>query len=253
MSRDTTLIAYQDWQDKNSKRQYPFSDSALLTNGITVIPKEAVLDAALYPIGNQGDLFLSSIEPSGDTVTLVVSDSSGAVCSATVTRPIEDSIISFSDSNGGCAGILVVDVDKFNDIISPLVDVAFFDSYQTEFCASVITPMPEVPVQSLQGKTGNVYLVGTDGVVIGDNLSINVIGDAFYIRNSALDKSGVYNPPKYAKTITVMNDGIVGNMVEPDASGNLSIIPGMYKEDNILRIEPVEHGLKIYLAGAKNG
>ena len=67
---------YQEFENENSIRSYPFSAGCVLAEDVRFIDAGIFIDAILYPVNPSGTLYLSSISEDG---VFSVSDSSGVI------------------------------------------------------------------------------------------------------------------------------------------------------------------------------
>jgi len=200
---------YTQWRNANENTKYPFSSRATLTNGNVTIPEEVFLDARLYPTGGVAGQYLSSIEKDANTITLTISDQvNGELASAEVT--IADivaenvNLLELHDSFSRIAGVLVTEPARLGLLTSLPIGVHTFTIDQTEFTATVVTPLPNTGLRSVIGggvaHYGDVWLVGGLGVVLEheydvvrgeDQVVINVVGEPLSKRIVCEDEGGI--------------------------------------------------------------
>ena len=249
-------ILYPEYRDALAPTKYPFSDSATLTarTGVT-LPRDAILDASLYPPGDPTGCYLSKVTVSPAGIELVLgTPSNAAIATASIPAGIVPPTVAFTDRRNMPCGILVPNPDTFGGLFSWPQETHDFDRLATPFVASCLLPTPIFGVRSLvvddQYLVGDVWLVGGDGVVLdlddrdpeNPRLLINCVGDALFLRRRCeCDPSATL--PWAIKTI---------NGWPPDEYGNFFLVRGHHDaEDSILRITPLQDGLKISLAGAE--
>jgi hypothetical protein len=246
----TEKQVFPEWISSNEPAKYPFADHASLTNGFVEIARDLFLDARLYPIGGGARLFLSRIEIAGQDVTLTVAaPSQEALATGTYNLAATPDRVSFFDSFGRPAGILLSDPDKLATLGTIGAAVSDFTVNQTEFAPTVVVPTPELGVRGVVLETGEVFtgeiwFVGENGVVLRDDegaIRVDVIGDPF-ARRSLCDDDGFELPPVCA--VKSINDCF------PNERGDLKItIGGNLQPDNILRIEQRNNRLLVKLVG----
>lgn len=242
-----------EWRDQLKDTKYPFCDrSSLITANNLAIDKAAIYDASFYIVNWSSKLFITSIEVLSAVATqaniYVGSPANKKVAHATIDPFNIPEIITFFDTLGRPAGIMVVDSIAMSFIQTwPIGDHIFRET--AEFVPAVVLPMPDNIVSSLKCENGalvnnNVWLIGEDGVVLrlegNNNIRVDIIGDPLFKRRQALDN---FITPKFIKTI---------NNIPPDDNGDFKIVVGNYEaSDTILRIypDPSLPGLRIELVG----
>lgn len=244
----------REWRDEIKPTKYPFTDSSsLMTSDNLSFDKEAVYDASFYIINWSSRLFLTSIEVYSDPnkiVRLNVGDVSTIKAAYADIDPFNiPEIITFNDSLGRQAGIMVVDPVSLSFLQSWSLGTHLFRS-NAEFVPSTVTPMPSGYVTSIKDTngeylSGDVWLVGDDGVVLrneGNQIRVDIIGDPLFKRREYDDPTS-FPTPRFVKTI---------NGYSPDDNGDFKIVVGDYLARNtILRIypDPALPGLRIELVG----
>jgi hypothetical protein len=183
---------------------YPFSDSATLSNGTVVIPNNLFDDARLYLIGGSQGLYLSGIQVgtgAGDNidnavVTFEISDKdSDTTASGIYTAGTGQSNVVLFDEYQRPAGILVASAANLS--LAPAlfpIGMTLFEPNQTPFSPLVMIPMLEVGLRGVLLDDGNiisgdVYLVGTDGIVLSNQdglIRVDIVGDPYAIAKAVL-------------------------------------------------------------------
>ncbi|RIZ71239.1 MAG: hypothetical protein D0530_04755 [Methylococcales bacterium] len=256
---NTTQILYPEWRDSNRHRRFPFDDGSTLLGSTGLrLPDGVVLDARIYPNAVDTTVYLYQLVPSGNTIVITLAiDPAVIVCTGVFDRSVQSDVVELFDPQGRPAGVLVVDPYLLSTFVT---DTISFTQTQATFAPTVVTPMPYPGVSgiTIAGTstvfTGDVWLVGGEGVILSKTLDgairVDIVGEPLFVRKSYFDAFQEYQPLKFIKTI---------NGLLPDAYGNFNIVAGVVDDsiyglstDNIVRVEPIEHGIKIYLAGAKN-
>ena len=240
-------IAFNDWRAENTQRNFPFADDATLVGEILTLQQSLFIDGRLYPIGGDEELYIGRISRSGSEIEFAISSVAGgelATGSYDVTDIPESGEIAFHDSYNRPAGMLLsteTELQAFSGLNSG--DYEFLLA-QTRFAAAVVVAQPNVGFRGFvlpSGElvTGDVWLVGEDGVVIQNDegmLRVDVIGDPFAARKLCEDETPsddtieVLAPYCPIKTI---------NGVAPDAKGNFQLLVGSNQSvSNLLRIVP---------------
>ena len=246
-------VRFPQWRNANDRVKYPFDDSTSLESSAGVlIPDNLFIDARLYPIGGTARQFLSSVVKAGSLLSFYISSSSGTALASgsyNVSAPPSRHVIVLKDSLNRSAGVLVTDSTRISPLAGWADGTYAFTSDQTEFAAGTIVPMPDYGVRSIrvddtESLSGNAYIVGGRGVVLsvsGNTISVNIVGEAKY--KQLLCSVDGFEYPCPVKTI---------NGLRPDEFGNFMIVPcGIDADHGPIRVIPVEHGIKINVAGGK--
>lgn len=233
-------IYQPEWRDEQGDSRYPFADgAALLAQSGLVLGNDVFLDAVFYPPGAGARLYLTSVEAEGSrTVTLYVGDpASPRLASATLDPLDPPSSLVFADRYGRPAGLVVSDPTRLASFQTwPLGSHQFGTS--AEIATACVIPTPAAGVRGFvleDGKlfTGDVWLVGEDGVVVrqdGDRtIRFDLVGDPLF-RRRLCQPTDLFNTPRFIKTI---------NGHAPDERGNFTItVNDEMAGDVILRIYP---------------
>lgn len=247
---------FEDYRKQNEDRNYPFKDGSTLSNGDITIPNNLFLDAALYPYGHKGQLFLSRITINLDgSVELAISDGIlGEVATAIIEKDEISTldVIAFEDPYGRAAGVLVTDPPNFNLLNNYATQDHIFEAEQTTFCTRVQLPTFESGVSGFvldDGSfvSGEVWLIGDKGVqldIVDDQIVIHVGGDINRIYSECLetgseDFSEIINAIKNPALKTI-------NGIPCDQYGNFALVLGSQNsETQILRINQTTNGIEI--------
>lgn len=238
-------IKYDDWRSENAKRSYPFADNATLTNGTLTIPKSLLLDARLYPIGGGPRQFISSITKSATLITFTISDDTQDLATASFDEAAipDNGEVAVYDTYGRPAGVLVSTETALRSFGSIDAGEYTFLVTETAFAATVIIPQPSLGVRGVllpsgDVLTGDVWVVGEDGIVVRDDgdgaLRIDAIGDPFAEQKLCTEEetADVQLRPPYCPVKTI-------NGIEPDEQGNIMLVTGSNQSlTNLLRIRP---------------
>ena len=108
----------QEWRDQVKPTKYPFTDNSSMTTGSNLLfDYTAVYDASFYIINWSSRLFITIIEVTADpnkTARIYVGDASNQKAAYADVDPFNiTEVITFQDSLGRQAGILVVDPVAF--------------------------------------------------------------------------------------------------------------------------------------------
>lgn len=252
-----TQVSHPEWRDQNESTTYPFSDAATLTDVEgNVLPTGTFIDAALYPVGGTGVLYLSSISVAQDVATIWIGDTTTEqLCYGEVNLVDPDDMVLLYDVYGRPAGVLVSETLRLAVLQGWTQGVHSFDRDATEFSPRVCFPRPEIGVRGIlldDGSlmTGDVWLVGDDGVVlrtedvtVGDGCTedtvsvvrVDIVGDPLYKRRLC---SGVnlFETPRFLQSIIVRRDCDDLELL-PDEFGNVNILLGTnLAEDTVIRM-----------------
>ena len=266
-------IIFPEWRKSNETTKYPFSERATLTNlQGRIIVEGTFLDAAFYPIGGGEGLFLGRAVIDQETVVLHLSDP-GNPTLATGELPLvnaPDNIV-FKDSYGRPAGILVSESRRLGIFQSWGVGTHEFNREQSEFCATVCFPTPEVGVRGIQLEdgtlfVGDVFLVGDDGVVFrSESISVpgdctrpgkvvkairmDVVGDPLFRRRLCVP-TDLFNTPNLVKRIRIVGPNQTF-VCSPNDQGDIKLTSNDdLASDTVLRIVTTPEGIKISAVGS---
>jgi len=244
----------QEWRDQVKSTKYPFTDtSSMLTTGNLSFDYTSVYDASFYVINWSSRLFITIIEITADpnkTARIYVGDVSNQKAAYADVDPFNiTEVVTFNDSLGRQAGLLVVDPVAFAFIQTWPLGVHQMRT-NAETVPSAVTPMPSSYVTSLktvsgQYVSGDIWLIGEEGVVIrteSGSLRVDIVGDPLFKRKE-YDNPDEFPTPRFIKTIN-------GN--PPDENGDFKIVVGDFLAgDTILRVYPDLSlpGIRIELTG----
>jgi hypothetical protein len=266
-------VLFPEWRKQNETTKYPFSEVATLTNAEgRVLIEGTFLDAALYPIGATSGLFVSTVVIDFQSVKMTVATTTQpnlATATFSLLNPPDDVV--FYDTYGRPAGTLISESRRLGLFRSWGVGTHEFLQAQTEFAATCVFPTPEVGVRGVALENGDlfvgdVWLLGTDGVVLrateslqpvpgtGDvrpvsQIRVDVVGDPLFRRRLCQPRS-LFQTPQFVTSVNVTGPNM--NFVcTPDAQGNLRMTAiNDLAADTVLRIRPTPNGLEIAAVGS---
>lgn len=255
MELTQTEIIFPEWRNQNERINYPFSDAATMISDTGVrLPKSLFDDARFYPIGAVVGVYLKRISVQGNIVTITIADPEQELATGSFdyTAPLND--VAFYDSLGRPAGVLVATVEKLKLLPAALPALVEFTQEQAEFAPSCVVPLPQLGVRGFlldDGSyfTGDIYLVGVDGVVLSvpetNVIRIDIIGDP-YAKLEDCEEEGIPVAPLCGlKTI---------NGISPDPdTGDFKLSPGAnppYATDNVIRVTQNNSELLIATVGS---
>lgn len=247
-----TRLLFPEFRDELEPTKYPFADDASLAaaGGVVVVGSDTFLDASLYPVGGGPRQYLSRVVAATREVTLYTADPTRADLSSVTFDPLDPpDDLYLEDAYGRPAGVLVSEANRLASFQAwPRGETRFLPG-ATEFCASCVVPVPDVGVRGVlldDGTllTGDVWLVGEDGVVLrteGGEIRVDVVGDPLF-RRRLCQPTNLFTTPRFVKTV---------NGVPPDARGEFQLTVGRrLAADTVLRIFPDgAGGLTISAAG----
>jgi len=244
-------VIFDEWRDANSSTKFPFSETATLVNSAgEFIPNDLFIDARLYPVGGSGRQFLSKVVVTNSKVTLTVSDSLNDLAEAEFSIESPPEILNFTDFYGRPAGIAVTNTNMLYLLPGWGVGEHRFRVNETEFCSTVVIPVPDTGVLGFLLDDGTVYssdvlLCGCDGVVLTTDeegkIVYNVVGDPMFVRKIA-EEEGVFDTPVFLKTI---------NGEGPDPYGDFHLFIGTGSvPDPVLRMTRTSGGVRLWAVGA---
>lgn len=266
-------IQFPQWRAENEPTRYPFASDATLTNGTQFLLDGTFLDAALFPVGGEVNLYLSSVVVAHDTVTLYIGDDTDPErCSGTFDLLSPPDLVSLTDTYGRPAGVLVSEAARLGLFAAWGVGTFTFEPEQTPFVATVCNPQPAVGVRGVRLPdgtvlTGDVWLVGEDGVVLREEtvtvpleacgqsrtytvIRVDVVGDPLFRRRLCTPTS-LFETPLYVTTI-VFSDGHQVVECGPGAAGDIKMtVNNDLASDTVLRVHPTEAGTKISVVGTQ--
>ncbi len=263
---------FQEWRRQNEATRYPFADVSTLANAEgRVLVEGTFLDAALYPIGAGVGLFLSSVVVTHTDVTLLLSTSAGVAATGNFKLISPPDVIDLFDAYGRPAGVLVSESRRLGLFQAWGVGTHEFTAAQTEFAATCVFPTPEVGVRGIRLETGetftgDVWLVGDDGVVLrmerleipvsGTNetrrvnaIRVDVVGDPLFRRRLCMPRE-LFSTPSFVKAIRFKSpddDFTCG----PDAAGNVRLVANNdLAGDSVLRISTTPDAIVVWAVGS---
>ncbi len=257
-----------EWRQQNDATRYPFENTASLTSrDARVLLEGTFVDAALFPIGGQPGLYVSSLELTHQDTTIWVGDSGlDKRCSGSFPLTQPPDRVALFDAYGRPAGILVSESNRLGIFQSWGIGEHVFDQQNSEFCATVCMPTPEIGLQGVRlpdGSvlTGEVWFIGEDGVVLsvdtqtrnGEEITVirvDVVGDPLFRRRLCSPQS-LFATPQFIKQIRVLHaDGEF--YCTPDEYGNVRLVEDNSEtEESVLRIRNTADGVTISMAGKR--
>lgn len=266
-------ILFQEWRKENETTKYPFADASTLTNGNQFIVEGTILDAILYPIGGDARLYLSQVTVGFDVVTIWIGNvANKLLASATLPTLNPPDDLTFTDTYGRPAGLMVSESIRLGIFASWGIGTFTFKNDQTEFAATVCVPQPAQGVRGVlldDGTllTGDVWLVGDDGVVLRHEsilapspqgacgptiayevIRVDVVGDPLYTRRLCLPQL-LFATPNFIKTVT-FQDPHQRIVCTPNAFGDIKMtVNNSTAAQPVLRIHPTQNGNKVEVVG----
>jgi hypothetical protein len=232
-------VLFPAWHDETAGSLYPFADDATLatTDGLFV-PKEAFLDACVYPVGGGSGMYVSAVVRSADVATVYVGTAEKPkLCSAAWPAANPPYTLQLADTYGRPAGLIVCDPTALAVCQTwPEGPHAFGDGAAV-FAATVCIPVPDIGLRGFvldDGTvlTGDIVLACADGIVcsldVNNSVRFDVVGDPLAVRR--LCGTSGFVTPRFVKTI---------NGVAPDARGDWRIIASDNTPTTALRVTPV--------------
>lgn len=254
-------VLVQEWRDENANIAFPFVDSAVLKTSLGVsLSNRAFLDAAIYPPGYSGRIFLGQVISAPGSVTYVLTNERGvSIATGTLTQDE----IWFSDALGRNSGVLVTDPTELPQ--NWPIGTHLFGT-GAEFVASVVelgddTAPTSIVLPDGTVVTGNIWLVGDDGVVITQGLDgtvqFNMVGDPLFQRrlcdpafNSLASIATPFFTKTYLQALAIPVNGAWVNVPADQYGGFVISANDVMTPDSVLRIYPEDDGIvKIGLVG----
>lgn len=266
-------IRHPQWREEHEGNNYPFEDAAPLVNSVgDRLDPDAIVDAALYPLGASGTLFLSQIHVQPDLVRVSIGDAVtrqlcyGEITSVTASEVRLEDVLTIDDNGTPRtirrpAGVLLLKATQAAEWFSWTAGDHEFESTQTPFVAAVCLPLPET-LQGITGLvlddgnvvTGPAVFLGHDGVSleceqVGGKTVIRVhaVGDPLFLRRACAP--GLFEHPRFIRRI-VFQKGPKTLAIGPGTRGDVTVAAtSLLTPDTILRIHPTSEGMSVELAG----
>lgn len=261
-----TGIRHPEFIKSLENTTYPFVPSATLTNGTDILLEGTFLDAHFYAPAGAGRYYLSKVENTSSRIKLTVGDrSTDNRMTGTLSLPVVDSFIRFTDEFGRPSGLLVSDPTRISLMTAWGIGDHLFSRDDTEFCVTCQVPVSDPGVTGLRlpdGEilTGKIWLVGEDGVILttetitnsdGESVTAitpNVVGDPLYLQRLC-NPEDLFVPVNPVRGIRVVNDGYTYDC-EPDEQGNFNIqMNDSLAADAALRVRTTPEGIVVTVEG----
>lgn len=248
-------VLFPEWRAENEPTKYPFADRATLrTAGGLAVGPDTFLDAALYPVGGGAGQYLSRVVVAPRRVAVVVGDPRAPALASSEFDPLAPpDLLELTDPLGRPAGVLVSEAARLAAFQAWPAGTHAFAPAATEFCASCVTPVPAAGVRGFatpDGElfTGDVWLVGEDGVVLsadaGGAVRLDVVGDPLF-RRRLCQPVELFSTPRFVRTV---------NGMRPDAAGDFKItVDPALAADTVLRVYRAGDGLTVEAVGQPLG
>ena len=245
---------HPEFRDRQDDSMYPFGDHASLSsdNKAVQLFSDTFIDAALYPVGSiEGVGITKIVIGAGRIATIYIGDEdTDELATGEVDFVAPGASVALQDAYGRPAGVLVSDATRLSIIQSWTAGTYQFSG--PVFAASVVTPMPAIGVRgflTVDTATpelfyGDTWIVGENGAVVrreGSTIRVDFVGDPLFRRKLCAGEDNLFNTPNFLQTI---------NGHRPDSVGNFNLTVGEHAAlDTVLRISPIEAGLKITAIG----
>jgi hypothetical protein len=251
-------IIFPEFRDEQADSKYPFADTASLQtagDGLE-LPRDGIIDAAIYAINGSARAYISRIVVDGNNVTIAVGDETSFDLARVTYSPLNapsNGHLYLQDTYGRPAGLLILTKFCLALFGGWPVKTHVFGMTDSEFVSSVVVPARESCVRAIQSEnefnflTGDVWLIGGDGIVVRQEseavVRIDINGEPLFKRLLCEGGDEPYEPGPFLQTI---------NGCGPDEYGNFNITAmGQNTPDTVLRIYPDKNQLKIGLVGKK--
>lgn len=265
---------FPQWRPQQEPTRYPFADRATLVNAAgRVLVEGTFLDAALYPVGAPAGLYLAAAAVTHETVTLTLAAPGvPVVATAAFSLVSPPDAVAFADPYGRPAGVLVTEGRRLGLFQSWGVGVHEFRQDETEFAATCVFPAPEAGVRGVRLETGevltgDVWLVGGDGVVLRADhvevpvpgtcrtrevtaIRVDVVGDPLF-RRRLCSPAELFETPRFVTAVRVVGPNQEFT-VGPEPGGNLRLFANnALAGDTVLRVTATPTGLTVAAAGGR--
>jgi hypothetical protein len=258
-------IRHQEFLRELQNTNYPFAPTATRSNGVSQLAQTVFSDCTFYPAASVGNLFLSRVVVAPSEIQLVIGDlQTSDLLVGRVTTPLTSSRVTLRDAQNRPAGLIMSDPTNLGILFALGIGTHSFTRQQTEFCASCYVPLPAPPASGFvlpdgEVVSGEVWLVGSDGVVVraipdgGETaIRIDMVGDPLFLQRLC---GGVeFNPTVPVRRIRVVN-GVEGTPPEFECqatpTGNFSLqMNNALVENTALRLHTTSDGVVIEVAGS---
>src|SRR4051812_34725451 len=191
------------WRAQHRDTRYPFAETAtMVTRDGRVLLEGTILDAAVYPVGGRTGMFLTAVDVGLAKVTIFVgNEGNERLCSGVYLIAEPKINLALNDTYNRAAGMLLLADGAAGALRAWGRGLHQFAPGTTEFCASTCVPTPEVGVRGILLEdgtlmTGDVWLVGDDGVVLtatdgvdGKTIRVDIVGDPLFRRRLCGDSA----------------------------------------------------------------
>ncbi len=275
-----TVRVFPRWRDDFVGTNFPFADTATLTNEAgDFFTAGLFLDASFYPVGGRERMYVSQVLIDAESCTITLGDAGSAErCSGSFTLLASaestvddetDALIHFTDQYDRPAGVIVSTPLRLATFQAWAPGLHEFSLGATELVARVCVPTPDIGVRGFlldDGTlvTGDVWFVGDDGVVLQvedrylkdqcgspqtfRTIVVNVVGDPLFRRRLCQDPE-LFQTPRFIKTLVLRAHNQELELT-PDEFGEFKLLVGSnLADDTVLRIQAVEGGLILGAVG----
>lgn len=245
-------VYFPQWREGSSGGKYPFTDGSTgkSKEGV-LVPASLFTDARIFPVGGDVRQSITRIERSATQMDIAIADGHGETGVGIVQAGQDSNTIIIYDKYGRNCGMLLGQQIALSLFASLAIGTYTFPLGALEFVATCVAPQPQEGVRGIlleSGElfTGDVWLVGEDGVVVrkdGDYIRLDIIGDPRFRQRacSQLSSSSSSTPQIPIQTI---------NGISPNAYGGFYIFAGTgLAADNAVRVELQDYGLKLKIVG----
>jgi len=246
-------ILFPEFRDEQSDSKYPFADYVTLaaTDNFSRIAGDTFIDAALFPIGSTGRLYITTITVDVQAITIAIGDDNTPnLLSATYNpaMPPEDGVLQFFDSYNRPAGMLLSSPLNLGRFSTWTAAVYAFDRTATEFVASVSIPANEPGVRGVLSPagdllTGDIWLIGDAGIVIRREqdtenvIRVDVVGVPLFKR-FVCEPLDDFPAKNYLRTINGCGPDPFGNFTITATGEGVKNATAGVKDDTVLRVYP---------------
>ena len=271
-------ILNPQWREENRETKYPFTPASTMTS-LTgqVIPVGVFVDARLYPVGGLAELRITRVLVDHERVVVYAGDTEDeARATATFSTTNEKTLAKFVDALGRPAGVIVLsDTTAISAIRAWGLGEFEFSAGSTTFVASACTPTPETGVRGFRLSdgsilTGDVWLIGSEGVVVRRELvqvkdpltqverqvnaiRVDVVGDPLFRRKLCAtegEDATAFRTPQLVRRIRFVDRLGQEVLVDPDSGGDIQMwANNQLSGTSVLRITPRSGALAIEAVG----
>jgi len=232
----------------------------MTSNDERELPVGFIADAVVYAKQGPAQQHISRIEITASEILLTIAGANFELSKGTAA--LTSSQMELFDKYNRPAGLIVF--GQTGEATNLPTGVYTFPAEAMPFTASCIVPLLDERLEGIvldDGSffSGDIWMIGRRGVVLevltpptGDEIHVHAVGDPLYRRRICTDENQPYvATPSLRKVKFVLLDTANEEVdLVPDRYGNSVLTTGSSEAaDNVLRIDPIDNGLKFSAIG----